>query len=254
MLLPGGDKSLSWVRHSMPILKRMLPIAIKIAQARAGSVLIKIIKPVIAASFKRFIKRRAKSDFSSGFKDGCGTPVPDTDVKILDVETGKEVGIGETGELYYRGPQLMMGYWPKPGNGLTKDGYLGSGDLAVMDKEGFFSIVDRTKDMINVSGFKVYTKILDETLCKHPSVYAAGCVGVTNPQRPGNEIVKAFIQLNKGVVPNDYLEEELTALVEKELSPYYKPKSYIFLDELPLSDVDKVNKLALREITKSPVD
>ncbi|MBN2284109.1 MAG: AMP-binding protein [Deltaproteobacteria bacterium] len=249
-LLPGGDRSLVWVGRTMPMAVKVLPHLIDFAQSRPGRMIVTLLKPIFLPLLKRGVKKKAMSGKKvRGFKEGVGTPLPDTDVKLLDVTTGKEVGIGEPGELFYRGPQLMMGYFPETGSGLTEDGYLGSGDVAIMDEDGFFRIVDRTKDMINVGGFKVYTEVLDEALRRHPSVFLAGCVGVPDPARPGSEIVKAFIQLKEGEVPRPDLEKELTALVEKSLSAYYKPKIYVFLDEIPLSNVDKVNKLALREMT-----
>jgi long-chain acyl-CoA synthetase len=246
--LPGGEKSLFIVRATTPLLLKMIPSLFSFAQTRFGYWLFSSLKKITAPAARRMIKRKAKSrKVARGVKKGCGIPLPDTDVKLLNIDTGEEVPIGEPGELYYRGPQLMLGYWPKVGNGLTEDGYLGSGDVAIMDEDGFFQIVDRTKDMINVAGFKVYSEVLDELLSTHPSVYLAGCIGAPDPERPGSEKVAAFIQLNEGYAPSKDLETELTEMADKKLPAYYKPKIYVFLDDMPLNHVDKVNKLVLRE-------
>ena len=101
-----------------------------------------------------------------------GVPIVDTEVKVVDVPTGQDVPIGEVGELYIRGPQVMKGYWPTPGAGL-QDGWLPTGDLGRMDDDGYFYLVDRNKDMINVSGHKVYSTRVDEVLFEHPAVAMA---------------------------------------------------------------------------------
>ena len=106
-------------------------------------------------------------------KPGLGVPSPDTECKIVDQITGEEVPFGQTGEILVKGPQVMKGYWPDEGSGLTEDGWLKTGDIAYMDDAGYFHMTDRTKDMINVSGNKVYSTQVDEVIYKHPAVMMA---------------------------------------------------------------------------------
>ncbi|OGO09474.1 MAG: hypothetical protein A2Y61_07680, partial [Chloroflexi bacterium RBG_13_60_13] len=124
---------------------------------------------------------------------GIGLPVPDTEVKIVDLETGEELAAGQSGELLIRGPQTMKGYWPKPGSGLD-NGWLHTGDIARMEENGYFVLEDRIKDMANVSGYKVYTTEVDQVLFKYPGVAMAAAIGIPDPERPGSERIKAFIK------------------------------------------------------------
>ena len=178
-------------------------------------------------------------------KRSIGVPIPDTDVKIVDPETGEEVPLGKTGELHIRGPQVMKGYWPTPGKGL-KDGWLATGDIARMDEDGYFFIVDRIKDMINVSGMKVYSRLIDDILYEHPAVSAAGAIGLPDPDRPGSERIKAFIALKSEfegkVTPKDIIE-----YCRKKLPPYAVPKFVEFRDKLPLTLAMKIFKRKLKE-------
>lgn len=183
--------------------------------------------------------------FMTKVKRSIGVPVPDTEAKIVDPDTGKEVPIGETGELYIRGPQIMKGYWPNPGSGL-KDGWLATGDIAKMDEDGYFYIVDRIKDMINVSGMKVYSRVVEDILHEHPAVALAGVIGVPDPERPGSERVKAFIIL-KPEYDGKVTAEEIINYCKEKLPSYAVPKSVEFRKELPLTHVMKVFKRKLRE-------
>ncbi|MCK4430199.1 MAG: AMP-binding protein, partial [Candidatus Aminicenantes bacterium] len=131
--------------------------------------------------------------FMAQVKRGIGIPIPDTEVKIVNPETGEELPFGESGEIWIRGPQIMKGYWPTPGKGLTEDGWLAMGDIGKMDEDGYFYIVDRIKDMINVSGMKVYSRVVDDIIYEHPAVSEVGVIGIPDPERPGSERVKAFI-------------------------------------------------------------
>jgi len=180
-----------------------------------------------------------------------GVPVVDTEVKIVDSVSGKEVAQGEVGELYIRGPQVMKGYWPTPGSGLA-DGWLPSGDLCRMDADGYFFLVDRNKDMINVSGNKVYSTRVDEVLFEHPAVSQAVTIGVPDSERPGSERVKAFIVLNEDLADNT-TADDLIAHCREKLTPYAVPKFIEFRDSLPLTVTEKLFKKALRdeELTKS---
>lgn len=174
-----------------------------------------------------------------------GLPVVDTESKIVDPGSGDEVPPGEVGELYVRGPQVMKGYWPTPGEGL-EDGWLATGDLCRMDEDGYFFLVDRTKDMINVSGNKVYSTVVDDVLFEHPAVAIAAAIGVPDPERSGSERVKAFVVLldeYKGKVG----EDEIIAHCREKLPPYAVPKKLEFRDALPLTVTEKVFKKVLRD-------
>jgi len=174
-----------------------------------------------------------------------GVPVVDTEVKVVDSETGEEVPPGETGELYIRGPQIMKGYWPGPGEGL-KDGWLPTGDICRMDEDGYFFLVDRQKDMINVSGNKVYSTRVDEVIFEHRAVAEAVTVGIPDPERPGSERVKAFVVLRdefKGKVTPDEIIEHC----KERLAPYAVPKVVEFRDGLPMTVTGKLFKKQLRD-------
>ncbi|MFX1303272.1 MAG: AMP-binding protein [Promethearchaeota archaeon] len=179
-------------------------------------------------------------------KRGIGVPVPDTDVKIVDPDTGAEVPFGERGEIWIRGPQVMKGYWPTPGKGLTEDGWLRMGDIAEIDDDFYFHIVDRIKDMINVSGNKVYSRVIDDLLYEHPAVYQAGVIGIPDTERPGSERVKAFIQL-KPEYRGKVTEEEIIQYCRDRLKPYAVPKYVEFKKDLPLTMAMKIFKRKLRD-------
>ena len=120
---------------------------------------------------------------------------------IVSLEDGQtDVPTGAIGELIVKGPQVMKGYWPDAGNGLTDDGWLHTGDIGFMDEDGYFYISDRIKDMVNVSGMKVYTTTVDEVLFKHPGVLMAAAFGVPDPKNPGSERVMAVIKLKEEAV------------------------------------------------------
>ena len=176
-----------------------------------------------------------------------GLPVPDTEVRIVDIETGtKDVPIGELGEMIIRGPQVMKGYWPTPGDGL-RDGWLYTGDVCKMDEDGYFYVVDRTKDMINVSGLKVYGRIVDDVLFEHPAVSKGATIGIPDPERPGSERVKVFISLKEGYEPSKELEQDIIRHCREKLPPYAVPKFVEFRQDLPLTTIEKIFKRKLRE-------
>ena len=179
-------------------------------------------------------------------KNGLGMPAPDTECKLVDPETGEEVPFGEDGEIVVRGPQIMKGYWPEPGSGLTEDGWLHTGDIAFMDEDGYFHMTDRTKDMVNVSGMKVYTTTVDEILYRHPAVLMAAAFGVPDPKMPGSERVMASIQLKEGY-GGKVTAEEIQDFCREHLAPYAVPKYVEFRDDMPLTVTEKVFKKALRE-------
>jgi len=174
-----------------------------------------------------------------------GLPIPDTDARIVDVETGtRELGPGEIGELIIKGPQVMKGYWNRPEETAQtlRDGWLYTGDIARMDEDGYFYIVDRKKDMILTGGFNVYPREVEEVLYAHPAVLEAAVVGVPDPYR--GEAVKAYVVLKPGAQAS---EEEILEHCRKNLAPYKVPRSVEFRDYLPKSMVGKVLRRMLRE-------
>lgn len=184
--------------------------------------------------------------FAAKEKFGIGIPSPDTECRLVDPASGEDVPFGETGEMVVRGPQIMKGYWPDPGAGLTEDGWLHTGDIAVMDEDGYFQVVDRIKDMVNVSGLKVYTNKVDEVLFRHPAVLMAASFGIPDPQKPGSEQVVAAIQL-KDDFRGKVCQEEIREFCREHLAPYEVPKLVVFRDEIPLTVTEKLFKKALRD-------
>jgi len=176
---------------------------------------------------------------------GIGVPVPDTEAKIADLNTGEELGAGESGEILIRGPQTMKGYWPRPGSGLD-NGWLHTGDIGRMDKDGYFVLEDRIKDMANVGGIKVYTTEVDEVLFKCPGVAVAAAVGIPDPRHEGSEMIKAFVTPRED--SRDTLHaEDVIAYCKGKLPEHAVPRSVEFRDELPLTVTEKIFKRALRE-------
>jgi len=181
-----------------------------------------------------------------------GLPLLNTELKLVNPETGEEVPLGEPGEICVKGPQIMKGYYNKPeetANAIDKDGYMHTGDVAIMDEKGYLRIVDRTKDMIIVSGFKVFSAKLEDVLAKHPAIGMVATIGIPNPDRPGSEIVKAFIQIDPSFEfdgNEEALKEDITKFAKENCSPYEVPKIIEITDELPLTVVGKVDKKVLR--------
>lgn len=182
-----------------------------------------------------------------------GLPFPNVEFKLLDPDTGKEVPLGEPGEICVKGPMVMEGYHNKPEEtkkAIDSDGFMHTGDVGIMDEEGYVRIADRTKDMIIVGGFKVFSAKLEDTLTKHPAIDMIATIGVPNPDRPGSEIVKAFIQIAPEYEfdgDEEALKENITAFAKEECSPYEVPKIIEFTGELPLTVVGKVDKKLLRK-------
>jgi len=184
--------------------------------------------------------------FMAKMKPGIGVPLPDMDCRLIDSHSGEDVPMGEPGELLIRGPQIMLGYWPDPGSGLTADGWLHTGDVAVMDETGYFQIVDRIKDMVNISGMKVYTTEVDDVLFKHPAIAVAAAFGIPDAEIQGSERVMAVVTLKEGY-RGKVTEGELRDFCRQHLPPYAVPKIIEFRDELPLTVTEKVFKNALRQ-------
>jgi len=179
-----------------------------------------------------------------------GVPFPSTEVKIVDVtDREKEVAIGEAGEIAIRGPQIFKGYWNKPEetkNALV-DGWFYSGDVGIMDEDGYVTIVDRTKDMIIVGGFKVFSVEVDDKLNKHPAIELASTVGIPNPDRPGSEFVKLYVLLKKGYEASEETKNDILNYAKENLANYKIPKYIEFVKEMPLTSVGKVDKKLLRK-------
>lgn len=172
-----------------------------------------------------------------------GIPLPSTEIKVLD-DHGRVAAFEEPGDLYVRGPQVMKGYWEREDETaevLDADGWLATGDVAVLHDNGYFSIVDRRKDMISVSGFNVYPNEVEAVLSDHPRIKTAGVIGV--PDEHSGEVVKAF------VVPADpeLTEQEVRQCARRYLTGYKRPRYIEFRDELPLSNVGKVIRRELRD-------
>ncbi len=174
-----------------------------------------------------------------------GLPLADTDCKIVDLTDGtREVAAGEAGELCIKGPQVMKGYWGRPDETrqALKDGWLHTGDIARMDAEGYFYIMERKKDMIISEGFNVYPNEIDEVVLAHPDVAEAGTVGVPDSLR--GERVVLFVVLKEG---RRLSQDELLAYCRERLAKYKLPRKVIFKTELPKTAVGKVLRRTLRD-------
>jgi long-chain acyl-CoA synthetase len=177
-----------------------------------------------------------------------GLPWPDTDCRILNIETGEELSLPEqVGELAVKGPQVMKGYWQRPEetSKTLKDGWLLTGDIATMDEDGYFTIVDRKKDMIIAGGFNIYPREVEEVLYEHPKVLEAAVIGVADLYR--GETVKAFIVVKKG---EQVSEEELNDYCRSKLAAYKVPRHYEFRADLPKTLIGKVLRRELVEEEK----
>ncbi len=184
--------------------------------------------------------------FSGKRKVGSiGLPRPDTDARVVDLETGeKDLPPGEEGELCIRGPQVMKGYWNRPEETAKtlRNGWLYTGDIAKMDEEGYFYIVDRKKDMIICGEFNVYPREVEETLYLHPKILGAAVLGVPDPYR--GETVKAFVVLKPG---EKATAEEVIEFCRQNLARFKVPTHVEFRKELPKSHVGKILRKVLRE-------
>lgn len=179
-----------------------------------------------------------------------GMPLSDTEFRLIDPETGLPTKDGEPGEIAIRGPQLMKGYYnaPEETANAIRDGWMFTGDVARMDEDGYFYIVDRLKDMVIVSGFKVFTRELDDVLTKHPDIELASSIGIPDPDRPGSERVGIAIVLKPGIAKDNAEKEKIIKYLKENVAPYKVPKKIEFMDQLPTSAVGKVLKRELRKI------
>jgi long-chain acyl-CoA synthetase len=181
-----------------------------------------------------------------------GVPIIGTEAKIVDIDdSAKELGVDEVGELVIKGPQVMQGYWNNPVEtaNTLKDGWLYTGDIARMDEEGYFYIVDRKKDMILSAGFNVYPREVEEVLYQHPKVQEAAVVGVPDGVR-GERIV-AYITLIPGETAT---APEIRSYCRERLAPYKQPRVIIFRSDLPKSLAGKILRRQLREDALAETD
>ncbi|MER3456692.1 MAG: long-chain fatty acid--CoA ligase [candidate division GAL15 bacterium] len=178
-------------------------------------------------------------------KEGSiGIPVPDTDARVVDPESGRPLPAGEVGELEVRGPQVMREYLNRPEETaqVLHEGWLRTGDMARRDEDGFFYVVDRKKEMINVGGLKVFPREVEEVLYRHPAVREAAAVGVPDPVR--GEVVKAFVALREG---QHATEQELVEFCRQHLAPHKVPRAVEVRPQLPKTLIGKVLRRALVE-------
>lgn len=175
-----------------------------------------------------------------------GIPLPDTDCKIVDIETGADLSIGSEGELVLRGPQLMKGYWNQLDETAKamEGGWFHTGDVARMDEEGYFFILDRLKDMINSGGYKIWPRDVEEVLYCHPKVHQAAVVGCSDDYY--GEIVKTFI-VPKEEAMGDISAQEIIAFCKERMSNYKVPRVVEFCNQLLISPQGKVLRCRMRE-------
>lgn len=185
----------------------------------------------------------------TAYSGSIGLPVPSTDVKLVG-DDGDEVALGEPGEMWVKGPQVMKGYWNRPDSTaeILRDGWLATGDIAEIDSEGYIRIVDRKKDMIIVSGFNVYPNEVEDVISSHPDVVECAAVGV--PSESTGEAVKVFVvSSNPNLTTN-----ELKTFCRRSLTAYKVPKLFEFRTELPKSNVGKILRRELRDEEKKRMD
>ena len=169
--------------------------------------------------------------------------MPSTDISIRD-DDNNEVPLGEPGEISARGPQVMPGYWKRPdetANVMTPDGFFRTGDIGIMDETGRTRIVDRKKDMITVSGFKVYPNEVEAVVSSHPGVLECGVIGIPDPR--SGDAVKLFVVKKDP----DLTEAALITYCQTRLTPYKVPRLVEFRTELPKTNVGKILRRQLRD-------
>ncbi len=182
-------------------------------------------------------------NYLTEFNGKVGMPIPNTEISIRD-DDGNEVTLGERGEICVRGPQVMKGYWGNEeatSEAIDEDGFFKTGDIGILDKKGFLSIVDRKKDMILVSGFNVYPNEIEDVVSMHPDIIETACIGLPN-KRTGESVKIYVVKSNPSLT-----EKEVLKYCKENLTGYKIPKAIEFIAELPKSNVGKVLRRALRE-------
>jgi long-chain acyl-CoA synthetase len=217
-----------------------------------GRILTKLFYYLAKLTRKKSPTAATSADKAVEKRGTIGVPFPDTEIKFLSVETGKEISIdemlaGARGEMLLRGPQRMLGYWPQAGNGVDEEGFIHTSDVVRIDENGYFYIVDRTKDMIIVSGYKVYSREVDDILYHHPKVEMAATIGIPDPEREGSERIAVYIQPREKY-RGQVTEAEIIDYLKKQIAKYAIPKAVHIIDAMPLTEVHKVNKKLLREM------
>jgi long-chain acyl-CoA synthetase len=180
---------------------------------------------------------------SLAYTGSIGLPMPNVEIKILD-DTGAELPLGEAGEIAIKGPQVMSGYWQRPDETakvMTPDGFFKSGDIGEMDARGYIRIVDRKKDMIIISGFKVFPNEIEAVVASHPAVLECAAVGVPD-EKSGEAVMLFVVRRDKSLT-----REALAAYCAKEFTAYKRPKYIEFRDELPKTNVGKILRRELRD-------
>ncbi len=241
------------IMMSFPGVLPLLNLLLRLAGTRnVGFVITKAFAVMAKMTSKKPAPDKNKAVKKVEKRGTIGVPYPDVEVKFLSVETQEEVPVsqmlkGERGEMLLRGPNRMLGYWPEPGSGIDEDGYIHTSDVVRIDENGFFYIVDRTKDMIIVSGYKVYSREVDDILYHHPKVEMAATVGIPDPEREGSERVAVYIQPREKF-KNSITPEEIIDYLKQKVAKYAVPRVVHIIDTMPLTEVHKVNKKLLREM------
>jgi len=173
-----------------------------------------------------------------------GQPLPGTDIRFVNIETGEPVALGERGELQVKGPQVMLGYYnnPEATRDAFMDGWLRTGDVGYVDSDGYVFLVDRIKDLIICSGFNVYPRTIEEAMLHHPAVDEVNVIGVPDEYR--GEAPVAFVKLKP---EQQTTEAELKKFLAETLNKIEMPKEIIFKDQLPKTLIGKLSKKELRE-------
>jgi long-chain acyl-CoA synthetase len=180
---------------------------------------------------------------SEAYTGTIGLPMPNVWIKILD-DNGNELPLGESGEIAIKGPQVMSGYWQRPDETakvMTPDGFFKSGDIGRMDERGYVKIVDRKKDMIIISGFKVFPNEIEDVVASHPGVLECAAVGVPD-EKSGEAVMLFVVRRDKSLT-----KEKLAADLAKVLTGYKRPRYIEFRDDLPKTNVGKILRRELRD-------
>jgi long-chain acyl-CoA synthetase len=177
-----------------------------------------------------------------------GLPLPDTEARVIDPKTGQDAGIDTPGELIVRGPQVMRGYWNRPEDTALalKDGWLHTGDIAKVDEDGYFTVIDRKKDVIFSGGYPVYPRDIEEVLYEHPEVQEAAVAGL--PQWTRAQTIHAFVVRRGPARESDQkLSAELLAQARRRLAAHAVPVDITFMESLPRNALGKVLRRQLAE-------